>query len=85
MKPKPRARQRLLNIVACSRYIALPGQALAYKLGQLGILRMRDEARTKLGRTFDIKSFHDELLGAGALPMDVLEARMTAWAQRQAK
>ena len=62
------------------RYIALPGQALAYKLGQLGIIRMRDAAKARLGNKFDIRAFHDELLGAGALPMDVLEQRMHAWA-----
>ena len=67
------------------RYIALPGQALSYKVGQLSILRMRDAAKKKLGAKFDIRAFHDELLGAGALPIDVLEKRMSAWAALQAK
>jgi uncharacterized protein (DUF885 family) len=61
------------------RYIAWPAQALAYKVGQLTFLRIRDQARTALGPKFDIRAFHDELLGAGALPMDVLEQRMAAW------
>lgn len=65
------------------RYIAWPAQALAYKVGQLTFLRLRDQARQALGPKFDIRSFHDELLGAGALPMDVLEQRMTAWIASQ--
>jgi uncharacterized protein (DUF885 family) len=66
------------------RYIAWPGQALAYKLGQLEILKLRDEARQKLGEKFDLRSFHDEVLGNGALPLDVLDAQVKAWIAAQA-
>ncbi|MAV68932.1 MAG: DUF885 domain-containing protein [Cellvibrionales bacterium TMED122] len=61
------------------RYIGWPGQALAYKIGQLKMLELRHEAETALGDAFDIRDFHDELLGAGALPLDVLENRMDTW------
>ncbi len=61
------------------RYIGNPGQALAYKIGQLKILTLRARAERQLGEDFDIRAFHDELLGAGALPLDLLELRMDAW------
>jgi uncharacterized protein (DUF885 family) len=65
------------------RYIAWPGQALGYKMGQLKILELREKAKTALGTKFDIKAFHDEVLDSGALPLDVLEQRVDAWISAQ--
>ena len=65
------------------RYIAWPGQALAYKLGQLEILKLRQYAKDQLGTKFDIRAFHDELLGGGALPLDVLDQRTREWVDKQ--
>jgi uncharacterized protein (DUF885 family) len=65
------------------RYIAIPAQALAYKLGQLQILKLRQRAQSELGDKYDIRAFHDEILNGGALPLDVLEARVTAWIAAQ--
>ena len=67
------------------RYISWPAQALAYKVGQLAIFKLRDEAQKELGAKFDLRAFHDELLGAGALPMEVLETRMRRWIDSQKK
>jgi uncharacterized protein (DUF885 family) len=61
------------------RYIVWPGQALAYKIGQLKLLDLRDRAQKELGSKFDIRAFHDEVLGAGALPMQTLDERITRW------
>ena len=61
------------------RYIVMPGQALAYKIGQLKILALRAHAEAMLGDDFDVRAFHDVLLGAGALPLDILQQRMDDW------
>ena len=65
------------------RYIGNPGQALAYKIGQMKMLALRARAETELRDRFDIRAFHDELLGAGALPLDLLENRIDTWLDRQ--
>jgi uncharacterized protein (DUF885 family) len=67
------------------RYIVWPGQALGYKIGQLEILELRERAKQALGDRFDIRAFHDEILGAGSLPLDVLEARIDGWIAAQKK
>jgi uncharacterized protein (DUF885 family) len=61
------------------RYIAWPAQALSYKLGQLKIRELRDRAQKELGPKFDIRTFHDEMLDGGTLPLDLLEARTDKW------
>jgi uncharacterized protein (DUF885 family) len=65
------------------RYIVLPGQALAYKTGQLELLRMRADARAAMGSAFDIRGFHDLVLGGGALPLPTLRAVVAEWASRR--
>jgi prolyl oligopeptidase len=67
------------------RYISWPGQALAYKIGQLKMLELRRKAEQALGDDFDIRAFHDEMLGGGALPLEVLETRMNLWLAEQLK
>jgi uncharacterized protein (DUF885 family) len=65
------------------RYISWPAQALSYKLGQLKIRELRTRAQTELGSKFDIRTFHDEILNGGTLPLDLLEARTNAWIAQQ--
>jgi uncharacterized protein (DUF885 family) len=65
------------------RYIAYPGQALSYKVGQLKFLELRERAKRELGNRFDIRAFHDEMLDGAALPLDVLDERTNAWIAAQ--
>ena len=67
------------------RYIAWPGQALGYKMGQLKLVEVRDRAKKALGDKFSLKAFHDEVLDSGALPLDVLDQRVDAWIAVQKK
>jgi uncharacterized protein (DUF885 family) len=64
------------------RYIAWPGQALGYKIGQLQILKLRQYSKDQLGDKFSIRDFHDQIIDAGALPMDVLETRIHTWVEK---
>jgi len=81
---KDNAAKTELDIInEIDRYIGNPGQALAYKIGQLKILTIRKRAELALGDNFDIRAFHDEMLGAGALPLDILEQRMDEWITNQ--
>jgi uncharacterized protein (DUF885 family) len=61
------------------RYIAIPTQALAYKIGALTILRLKDKAKTQLGKKFDVREFHNQVLNTGALPLTVLEKKIDDW------
>jgi uncharacterized protein (DUF885 family) len=71
------------NIVAeVDRYIGWPGQALAYKTGELVISRIRREAEQQLGNQFDVRAFHDRVLEAGAIPLPMLERRVKAWVRQ---
>ena len=89
-------RQRAINFMASNsaltvhnittevdRYISWPGQALAYKTGELKIRELRSMAEDELGSEFDVRSFHDVVLGSGAVPLDILEANVKAWVQSQ--
>jgi uncharacterized protein (DUF885 family) len=70
--------------IEADRYIAWPGQALAYKMGQLTILKLRNEAKSQLGEKFNLKPFHDEILNGGAMPLDLLQERVENWIKNQA-
>ncbi|WP_144206534.1 DUF885 domain-containing protein [Shewanella donghaensis] len=66
-------------IAEVERYMAIPGQALSYKIGQLTILKLRADAEAKLGDRFDLKGFHDQILTTGSLPMAVMEKKIGRW------
>ena len=72
------------NIVAeVDSYIGWTGQATEYKIGEIKIRELRDEAERTLGEAFDIRGFHDALLLAGAVPLDVMERNVRAWIESQ--
>jgi uncharacterized protein (DUF885 family) len=70
--------------VEVDRYIVWPGQALAYKLGQLKIRELRGEAEHRLGAKFNVRAFHDAVLEQGAVPLSLLEPHITHWIDSQA-
>jgi uncharacterized protein (DUF885 family) len=74
---------RAETVAEVERYIAWPGQALAYKVGELTIRRLRDRAQAALGAKFDPREFHAQVLDTGALPLPVLEAKIEAWIAAQ--
>ena len=67
------------------RYIAWPGQALAYKIGELEIQSLVKEARESLGENFDIRGFHDHMLKEGSMPLQILRTRMESWVEQQSR
>ncbi|MFY8206202.1 MAG: DUF885 domain-containing protein [Arenimonas sp.] len=78
----PKTEQDIVNEI--DRYIGWPGQALAYKIGQLKISELRARAQGRLGSRFNLRAFNDEVLGTGSIPLDALEKHMDAWIAAQA-
>ncbi len=78
-------KSKLETEVEVDRYITWPGQALAYKVGQLKFRSLREKARADLGEKFDLREFHDEVLRHGSLPMDVLEKVVGEWIDAKKK
>jgi uncharacterized protein (DUF885 family) len=65
------------------RYIAWPGQALSYKMGEIKIVELRKKAEKALGQSFDIRAFHDEILANGPVTLGILERQINRWIERQ--
>lgn len=63
--------------------MAIPGQALSYKIGQLKIIELRQKAETKMGKSFDIKVFHQKVLESGVMPLALLENKINAWIENK--
>ena len=70
-------------VAEVERYVAIPGQALAYKIGSLTIQRLRARAEAALGPRFNLRAFHEQVLGSGAIPLPVLETKIDRWISGQ--